>query len=344
MSVKRKYNTDLERPSDSLIDFSPSRLTLAGKCGLAFEYSYVRHLTAPQEGARAMFGNVVHNGVQEWYGPAGTTDYKEQPLEQIILSQWPKLLPEKVWEFVQQMRDLDQECDAVAAAIVFQRPELKAPRQTKAFLESEAAKDFAAKRDEMNTFCTEVVKDVRWPKDEDPYQAYKKSAVIANNIQRRWQPMPPPLGSEIPFRIRIGEFTVRGRIDLVRADPHRQTGELMVRMIDIKTGTQLMTQMEAFLQAYIYVEAIHQIPELPDTSDIAFYMARPDKYQQGEVDLPRHRELASRILNGRARQIIMGQFEPSYGMWCKTCDFHDICEQEINLWAGDGVTLELIEA
>lgn len=338
-----------ERASTSLVDFSPSRLSMASKCGLAFKYKYVDQLDAPQDNARAMFGNAVHDGVQDWYGYGskelgiGTYDFQDMDLAPIVLAQWERLLPPKVWEYVLKLRTQDQECDAVAAAILFQRPELKSPRTTVAFLKSEAAKEFAATRDEMNELC-DALESVRWPQDEDAYKAYQKSAAIANNIQRRWQHLPPPIGVEVPFRITIGDFSVRGRIDQVRGDPHRESGELLYRMIDIKTGVQLMTQMEAFLQAFIYVEAIHQMPEMPDTTDIAFYMARHDKYQQGEVDRERHTRLASRILNGRGRQIIMGQFEPSYGMWCKSCDFADLCEQEIRLWSGDGVTLELIEA
>lgn len=335
--------TGIERASESLVDFSPSRLSTASKCGLAFEYQYVRRLNAPQENARAMFGNAVHDGVQQWYGDPGSLDFKENDLAPVVLAQWEKLLPPTIWQGVLHLRELALECDAVAAAIQFQRPTLKNPTQTKAYLESEAVKEFSQAHQAMMLLC-DSYEAIKWPKDEDPYKAYVKSAQIAKQIQARWQKLPPPIGVEIPFRIEIDGFSVRGRIDQLRGDPHRETGELLYRMIDIKTGLQLMTQMEAFLQAYIYTEAIHQNPELPDTNDIAFYMARHNKYQQGEVDRERHRRLASRILNGRGRQIIMGQFEPSYGFWCKQCDFNDICSTEISLWQGDGLVLELIES
>jgi hypothetical protein len=339
------YGPDsIDRASDELTDFSPSRLTTAGKCGLAFEYQYVRKIPAPYEGAKALFGNAVHDGLQEWYAldPVdGAYGYQITDLAPIVLKQWERLLPPVIWRDVLALRDLDEECAAVAAAIVFKRPHLKAPRQTQEYMQAEAVREFNEARVRMIDLCDRL-EQIKWSKDEDPYKAYQKSAELAANMQRRWQRLPPPLAVEHPFRIEVEGFVVRGRIDQLRADPAPGTGEAKVRMVDVKTAAQPMTQMEAFLQAYLYFRAIQEDPALPDTDDIAFYLARHDKYQQGRIDNARHRRLASRILNGRARQIIMGQFEPSYGHWCKRCDFNDLCSTEISMWRGDGMVLELM--
>lgn len=293
-----------------------------------------------------MFGNAVHDGVAEWYGPDDNPGkHYEVALAPIVLAQWEQILPPVIWTMVQELRDLDAECDAVASAILFKRPTLKAPRTTVEFLASAASKEFAEKKTKMVSL-SDALEEVKWPKDEDPYVAYRKSAEIADRMQARWQKLPRPLAVERPFSIEVEGFRVRGRIDQYRADPVLTTGEALLMMVDIKTGRQLMSQMEAFLQSFLYFKAIQSFDDLPDLpvdrDNIAFYHARSNKYQQGRIDERRHRRLASRILNGRARQIAMGQFEPSYGMWCKMCDFSDLCSNEISLWTGEGVTMELM--
>lgn len=342
MSGKKPDAQGIDRKADSLIDFSPSRLTLAGKCGTAFEYQYIRNLPAPHESARAMFGNAIHDGTQIWYGDEGSDKHKNEDLAPIVLARWAELLPPKIWTRVKKLRDMDEECKAIAGAILFKRPQLKSPTTTKEYLEAQAVKDFTEKRLEMIEWCDQL-EAIKWPKDEDPYKAYVKSAFIAKQMQDRWQDKPRPLAVERPFRIQIGEFSVRGRMDQLRVDPDPRTGEAVIAMVDIKTGMQMMTQMEAFLQSFIYSEAIVQDEALPNTDNIAFFMARHNKYQQGKIDRERHGKIASRIFNGRARQIIQGQFEPSYGFWCKQCDFNGICENELRLWPGDGITMELME-
>lgn len=334
---------DTKPLGEELTDFSPSRLTLAGKCGLAFEYQYVCHLPAPYDTGSKLFGNAIHDGVHEWYGPDDApNDHRERDLAPIVCAQWERLLPPTIWERVQELRDLDEECKAVAAAVLFKRPQLKAPDSTKEYLESAAVKQFTEKKLAMVELC-DALPEIKWPKDEDPFKAYMKAAQIAKRMQERWQPLPRPLLVETPFAIEIDGFRVRGRIDQLRRDPTRDgSGEARIRMLDIKTGRNAMTQMEAFLQSFIYVEGVHSL-DVPQTDEITFYMARLDKYHQGVIDRQRHRRLALRILNGRARQIIMGQFEPSYGFWCKQCDFNDLCSAEISLWEGDGLVVELMD-
>lgn len=336
----------IDRISSGLTDFSASRLATASRCGLAFEYQYIRKLPAPYDRGATMFGNVVHDGLAEWYGPDDApADYTNTPLAPVILAQWERVLPPVVWNMVQELRELDAECDAVASAILFKRPQLKSPRMTKEFLESTASREFSEKKAKMVELC-DALEEVKWPKDEDPYVAYRKSAEIAGRMQVRWQKLPRPLAVERPFAIEVEGFRVRGRIDQYRADPMPSSGEALLCMVDVKTGRQIMTQMEAFLQSFLYYRAIQSFDDLPnlptDRDNIAFYHARSDKYQQGRIDERRHRRLASRILNGRARQIAMGQFEPSYGMWCKMCDFKDICSNEISMWKDEGITVELM--
>jgi hypothetical protein len=325
-------------PAQSLTDFSPSRLGLASRCGLAFEYAYIRKLPRPYDRSSTMLGDVVHHGVEDWYRLPGD-GFKTEDLAPIILGKWETFLPEPIWQRVQKLRDLDVEQAAVAAAIKFQKPTLKAPRQTKSFLESNAARAFQDARQDMLEVC-DTLPEVKWSKTEDPWAAYVLSAKFAETMQARWRPKPKPVAVEVPFVVEISGFRVRGKIDQVRVDPIPQTGEALATVVDMKTGPQKLTPMEAFIQAFIYVKACVESEDLPDTDRFAIYGVRKDEYQQGRVDLVRHGRLASRILNGRARQIAMGQFEPSYGFWCKSCDFNAICSQEISLWDGEFGTVQ----
>lgn len=334
----------IDRTGVDLIDFSPSRLATASRCGLAFEYQYVRHLPAPFERASGLFGDAIHDGVLEWYGPDDKpVDHTERDLAPLVLAQWAKLLPPGIWNRVQELRNIDEECAAVAAAVSFKRPELKNPTQTVEYQRASAVKLFNEKLSQIVELC-DAFQEIKWPKDENPYRAYKKSAVLAQQMQKRWQKLPRPRAVERPFRVDFEGFHLRGRIDQFRVDPARETGEMFALLLDIKTGRQLMSAMEAFIQAFLYWLACQQFDDLPNTDEFAFYMARKDQFQRGRIDPKRHPQLASRVLNGRARQIILQQFEPSYGFWCDRCDFKDLCTQEISMWDGeDGVYAEISE-
>lgn len=340
--VKSVPRSVIDRTGVELTDFSASRLGVASRCGLAFEYQYIRQLPAPFDRARTIFGTVVHRGVQLWYGPdEAPIDHTGVDLVPLVLAQWQTVLPPVVWEKVLHMRDLDEECEAVAAAVLFKRPQIKSPRTTVEFLNSSAAKAFAEAKTEMLEFC-DALEEIKWSKDEDPYKAYRKSAVIAKRIEERWKPLPRPLAVERPFIIEFDGFKLRGAMDQFRVDPAYGTRAAYTGVLDIKTGTQPLSPMEAFIQMWMYDKAASMMDDLPESHEIAFYLARPDKFQQGRIDPTRHDRLASRVLNGRARQIAMGQFEPSYGHWCKLCDFNDLCAAEIALWEGDGLTTELL--
>jgi hypothetical protein len=329
----------------ALTDFSPSRLGVASRCGRAFDFQYIKKLPAPYDKGAMLLGDAVHNGVQAWYElpNEGTAQgYQLHDLAPIVCAQWEFLLPPAVWAMVQRMRDLDAECVALAQYIAIKRPQIKAVVQTKEYQSSQQFKDFSEARGVMLEFC-DALDEVKWPKDEDPYKAYKLAAAWADNMQKRWQKLPPPLVVEEGFTIEFEGFRLRGRIDAVRVDPLPPHGLALATVVDYKTGRNPMTPMEAFLQAFIYYKAVEARDDLPTTDRVAFYLTRKDQYQQGRIDPERHARLASMILNGRARQIAMGQFEPSFGFWCKSCDFRDLCERDVSLWSDEyGLVAELM--
>lgn len=344
----------IDRESSQLTDFSANRIGVANRCGLAFKYQYVDRLPAPYEGGAMLFGNVIHDGVAEWYGlgprtPENTNRHKETDLVQLVNKQWVHLLPPKIASHLEEMLTLDDECQATIDAIMLRRPELKSPGQTVAYQSSSAAKLMVEAQREMTRLCNKS-QEIRWPKDEDPYKAFKKAGLIATRLQNEWRKQPRPLLVEEPFRTEYKEFVVRGRIDQVREDIDLTTGELKEPEVnDMKSGRQPLTQMEAFWQAFIYWKVNSEWDRTPETKQVGFTLVRHvdehghTKVQRGNIDPKRHERLASKILNGVARRIITAQFEPSYGHWCKRCDFRQLCETQIDLWEpeadSDGITI-----
>lgn len=350
--TKAEQEESLDRRSDSLTDFSAHRIGIANKCGRAFQFQYVDKIPAPYEAGALLFGNVIHDGVAEWYGPGPRTDanenrHRELDLIELCNRQWQLLLPPKIWDHLGAMIALDEDCKAMAEAICLKRPEIKAPLQTKDYLESRAAKEMVEAKEEMLRLCDKS-NEIRWPKDEDPFKAYKKMQMIAERLQREWRKQPRPLLVEEPFRLEFKNYVIRGRIDQVRHDFDVNTGELKEPEVnDLKSGRNPLTQMEAFWQVFIYWKANTLWEWTPETTQVGFTLVRhvdergQTKVQRGRIDPKRHERLASRILNGVARKVSTAQFEPAYGYWCKRCDFHSQCETEIDLWAAEGFEINV---
>lgn len=330
-----------------LHELSNSRIHVENKCGLAFKYQYVDKLPAPYETGALIFGHAIHDGIAEWYGvgiktPTNAKQHELLDLPELVDAQWERLLPPNVYEAVMGMIELGQEATAVAEAIKLKRPELRAPSQTKDYLNSEAVKKLNKAREEMLELC-DASSEVKWPKTEDPYQAYLKAHAIAERLQREWRPQPRPLLVEQQFVLEFEGFTLHGRIDQLRQDMDVDTGEALEPAIhDTKTGKNLFTQMGVFTQAFIYREAVADMDDVPSTNKVVFDMVRHTdatdrtRQQTATIDPERHRKLALRILNSTARRIITADFQPNFGFWCERCDFREVCESEIGLWPGDG--------
>lgn len=322
--------TETDELADAPI-YSASKLSSISKCGRLYKYKYVDKIPEPVENSAQKFGNVIHNAVERWYGPDDEpVDHTKVSLVDLVKRQWVHEIPPLVWEHVKILRDLDEECQNTIAAIAFKRPTLKNPAQTKEYQESAAAKAFQSARVEMLNFCSELT-DVRWPKDEDAYKSYVKSLVIAKQMEDMWKGRPRPLLVEGSFNIEIHEFRVRGRIDQIRREPDPDGVEIK-SMVDIKTGRNPFTQMEAFLQSYLYWEAIQQMDEKYRTDSISFYFARHHQWFQGRIRPNDHRRLAYQILKTQSEKIANKQFAPEFTPGCKMCSYSDMCEGEISLW------------
>lgn len=313
---------------------SVSSIKLADKCSLAHHYHYVDRLPAPEEAASKVFGTVLHIGTENWYGESGDS-YKTTNIRDFVHREWFEHLPMDVAIELRHCIEAERGLTDLEQLIRISRPTIKEPRQTKDFMTSPAFAHFEDARDGLLAAMTKC-EDMRWPKDENAYQAYRKSIFIADQLQLRWQHKPRPLVIEKEFLIEFAGVEIRGRIDQIRRDPAMDpepgTDGFVIEGLDLKTGRQSMTQMDAFLQAFLYNEACEADPGLPVPDYWTFLMARLNKPQHGKIDRERHSKLAERILRRVVSQIQSDEYAPHYGMWCSSCDYRGVCEQEINLW------------
>lgn len=328
------------RPDGPLTDLSKSRITTVNACGLRFKKQYIDKLPAPFDRASTMFGNIFHDAVERWYAPEN--NYQTESLWGHVDALWREYLPPTVWAATERCLGLDKQLELVADAILLGRPELKSPRTTKAFMESSEFKQFEDARDVMLERCDKV-EDMSWPKDENPFQAYRKSKEYAIKLQARWRNQPQPLFVEQPFLLDFEGYTLKGRIDQIRQDINTVTGELLpIELLDMKTGRNALSQQEAFLQAWIYYEACYRDPVLPEPDRVCFWLVRHNRGQYGTLDRERHGRLALGILNNTARKIITGDWAPAYGTReCGLCDYKDECAADIGMWPVGADTMEI---
>lgn len=349
-AAKKKPKPDSARqaerpPVGNLTDLSPSRVRTATVCGLKFRYSYIDQIPAPLDRASSIFGSVVHNGVHEWYGLDGQDNaerHQEMDLPTIVAEQWPRWLPQEIWTPTVKTIEAAIELDNMESYIRLTRPKIKGPRQTKQFLESKQYQDFVDQENALKEVCDKR-EDIKWPKDEYPFKAYTRSLEIANRVQNLWRPLPRPLAVERPFMLQFEGLTIKGAMDQLRLDPLGPSGEVVPDLRDLKTGRQLFTQMELFIQAFLYYEACRQAEDLPTPEKVTFDILRQGKLQNIAIDYERHKKIAIRLLHHTIDKINSGVFEPAYSGECKMCDYRLICEEELNLWkpGTDGLTVEL---
>lgn len=308
-----------------------SQIKTADACSLKWHYHYVDKIPAPEDRAATVFGTVVHNGVEQWYGMPGTDNHKTTDLKTYIHNEWFNHLPMDVGIALRHCIGVERELVNLEVALRLGRPDLKNPRGTKAFLESEQWRKFSDVKDELLRVADKC-EDMRWAKDENAFQGWQKSMHIGNQLQQRWQHYPRPLVVEHQFTIEFAGVEIQGRIDQIRMDPDPVTGETMVEGLDLKTGRQKLTQMDAFLQAFLYNEACELDSSLPVPDVWTYFMARLNRPQHGHIDRARHSKLAERIVRRALRQIEADDFAPQYSMLCNMCDYSAMCEEEVSIW------------
>ena len=322
-----------------LSDLSASRINLMSKCARAYRYAHIDRIPEPQEGAKKIFGSVVHVGVQRWYESGR---YQTEPLSKYVDACWWEVLPRDVAIALRHCIAAELGTHNLLQLIKISRPDIKQPTATKDYQKSQQFRSFLDAQDEL-TVASGRCEEIRWTSDENAHQAYVKSMAIADQLQRLWQDKPAPIAVEREVWFDFAGLRIHGFIDQIRQDPDEH-GEVRVRGVDIKTGRDVLTQLEAFIQVFLYHYGCMMDETLPTPERWGFLIARRGcKMQELQVDVERHAPLAEKIIHSVRRRVEAEDWAPSFGYWCKSCGFRQLCESEIGFWefGQDTATLDL---
>ena len=162
---------------------------------------------------------------------------------------------------------------------------------------------------------------------EDPVQKARYHdagrAAVKHVRTRTLDEKPQPWLVESPFSIKVGPYTVRGKIDRVDRLPD---GRAVI--IDYKTGKskeEIPADMKA--QLAIYQLALHDVHGV-ETAEMRFWFVNDDVV--APVDPAKDIEKVRAKLEERITELATSDFAPTPGEHtCKYCDFKDICRFKV---------------
>jgi len=161
-------------------------------------------------------------------------------------------------------------------------------------------------------------------KQKDEY--YKKGKEIIKNFYSQFEKNPPKilkigeaLALELPFNLKIGDYTLFGVID--RIDEQKDG----VTIIDYKTGqSKDKLDIDAKEQLLIYQIAAQEVLHIKP-KQLAYHYLDDGKiasFLGSENDLQNQKQ---KIIE-KIEKIKNSEFEPTPGWQCQYCDFKDICD------------------
>jgi len=124
-----------------------------------------------------------------------------------------------------------------------------------------------------------------------------------------------PLFAERAFLLRVGEFTVGGRIDAIYGDPNGPW-----EVVDWKTGSGTADPLQLELYGLACVEIWGKRPQ--DVTLSYCYLAKEEIVTQPMGDPAEVR----RRVEASLASIADGAFDPIPGAWCTHCDFRGFCD------------------
>lgn len=194
---------------------SATRVNKLAECGVAFKMKYLDRVPEQRMGSFALFGSVVHEALEKW------AVNREQDLLALMRQAWLSQTAEAtvVRDFLAEYQKINVAVlhAEKAAREAFEKRNNKpsqAPRMTKHFKESKAAKDLARL---LAVWIPKLDADSPWEfSSRDPLpQFYDDSLVIAKRYERRWKHLPPALHTEFAFDVPWRGFRLIGYIDVI---------------------------------------------------------------------------------------------------------------------------------
>lgn len=244
---------------------SPSRVNKLSECGVAFKMKYLDGIPEQRMGSHALFGNVVHAALEKW-----ALD-RSQDLLTLMRQAWvTKTEGTAVKDFLAEYGLINVAVmkAEVAAREAFDANPLnqrqgkvcKAPRMTKHFKESAAARDL---NELLHDWMPKLEETSPWEFTErDPLpQFYDDSLVLAKRYQKQWGHLQPVLHTEFAFDVPWRGFRLIGYIDVVELLLSPE-GELQgIGVEDYKTYRRQPAEHKDYRQLVMYDVALRYLVE-----------------------------------------------------------------------------------
>ena len=233
---------------------SPSRVNSFLQCGVAFKLHYVDGIPEARSGSAALFGNVMHTGLEHWH-----LDHS-QDLVTLTAAAWFENTKahRATQNFIKAYQHLSVQAMKKEKEIrddwASRGKESKAPRMTADWKKS----DVAIAINRLLAEHLPKLADAPWQFSErDPLPAlYDESLIVAAKYQRKYQGTPAALHTEFGFKFERNGNILRGYIDAI--DPILDDDGVLVGygVEDYKTYRQLNTAMKDWRQGVIYDLAV----------------------------------------------------------------------------------------
>lgn len=260
-------------------DFNTSRISASRVnkylgCGVEFKRYYIDGDPEEISGSAALFGNVMHEALEHW------ALNRSQDLVTLTAQAWASITEgTPVRAFIGEYQAISVEC-MKAEKVAREKWEAdprnkgkvsKAPRMTKHFKESAAAK----KLDALLAKWIPVLNDKSpWRfSDRDPLPSlYDESLILAKKYAAKRGSLPTSLHTEFGFDVEWNGFTLTGYIDSIEPVLSDEGELLGYAVVDYKTYRAEPARLKDWRQAVIYDVAFHDLccrgvlpfdPELP---------------------------------------------------------------------------------
>lgn len=248
---------------------SASRVNKYLGCGVEFRRYYIDGEPEQRSGSAALFGNVVHKALETW------ALNRSQDLVTLMAQAWLEVTEgTTVRDFLGHYQRISvdvMKAEASARASFEKRnpgKESKAPRMTKEFKQSDAAKRLYALVDE---WLPKLEAGSPWKFSErDPLpNLYDESLILGKKYAAKWRHLPAAIHTEFAFDVEWNGFRLTGYIDNI--EPYVVDGELIAyQTVDYKTYAKEPAEQKDWRQGVIYEVAVTDLrdrgilPLLPD--------------------------------------------------------------------------------
>ena len=245
---------------------SPSRLNSYVSCGIAFHLKYVQDVPPERSGSAALFGSVMHKALEFW------GQDRSRDLTQLVRDAW---VSETVWDgkptavtrFLKEYQQISvQVIKAEHAARTKWEADPRnkgkksqAPRMTKYFKESEAARKLNAM---LARWLDTLNEESPWKfSDRDPLPSlYDESLVVSKRYAHTLWHLPNIVHSEFEISEAWRGFTLTGYIDFIEPLIDRDTKELLgVGIGDYKTYRKEPAEHKDWRQVVMYDAAVRSL-------------------------------------------------------------------------------------